>query len=328
MAVQKDNAIRFGLGVDQVSPDTALRYDGDSGQSSARRLVNLDVTNGRTLQRRSGSVQVVDMADCHSLWSDDDVAYFVAGSTLYSFDGANYTSLVTGLSPGFKVSYDKVADDIYWSNGVNSGVLLDGSVNTAWGAADTAGNLGQTYAAQVRGSIVRHYRGRIYAIDGRVIWATDPMDYLRVDLMRGFLMMESEIVLFEPVANGIFVGTQNEGVRFLAGADFKQFQLVKADSLPAVRGSGLRIDGALFGSLGDSAIWLTTQGWVFGAGDGTTKRLTDDRTALPVYESAVSILRESGGIRQILSFARGGSESAGASDVMTTEVIRNGVLLV
>lgn len=324
----KPTIIRFGLGVDQVSPETALRYDGDAGLSSARRIVNFDVTNGRTLQRRSGSSQVVDLDECHSLWSADDVAFFVSGSTLYSFDGDAYTSLVAGLSPGFKVSYAKVSDDIYWSNGVNSGVLLDGTTNTTWGADSTTGTLGQTYAPQVRGSIVRHYKGRLYAIDGRIIWATDPMDYLRVDLMRGFIMLESEITLFEPVTNGIFVGTQNEGVRFLAGADFKQFQMAEADDLPAVRGSGLAVEGQSFGVLGDAAIWLTTRGWVLGMGDGSVKRLTDKTLALPAYESATSLVREHNGIRQLLSFAKGGSEGVGARDVITSEVIRNGVLLV
>jgi hypothetical protein len=142
------------------------------------------------------------------------------------------------------------------------------------------------------------------------------------------MMMESEVLLFEPVSGGIYVGTQKEGVRFLAGPDFKQFQLTNADSLTPVRGSGLAVDGAVFESGGQGAVWLTERGWVFGAGDGSTKRLTDKQLALPTYESAASIVREHEGMRQLMSFAKGGSDSAGASDVLTSEVIRNGVLLV
>lgn len=322
--------LRFGLGVDQVSAETGLLSDRKSGQSAARRIVNYDITNTSQMLRRKGSVQVVGIEDAHSLWSAEGspVAYFAAGSTLYSFDGETHTSLVTGLAPGFPISFLDVAGDVYWSNGVNSGVLLMGETNVPWGATEVTGSLGQTYLSQIRGTIIRHYKGRIYAIDGRVVWATDPLDYMRVDTARGFMLFESEIVLFEPVSDGIYLGTQNEGVRFLAGSDFKQFNLVSADDLQAVRGSGLHVDGAVFGAEDNSAIWLTKRGWVLGMTGGATKRLTDDRTALPAYESAVSILRESDGIRQILSFARGGSESAGASDVMTTEVIRNGVLLV
>jgi hypothetical protein len=182
--------------------------------------------------------------------------------------------------------------------------------------------------AQVKGSIVRHFAGRIYVADGRILWATEPMDYTRVDLMRGFMMLESEITLLEPVSNGVFVGTASEGVRFLSGTDFKQMRLLNADSLAPVRGSGLSVDGAVFDSVGQGAAWLTERGWVFGAGDGSTKRLTDKQIALPAYESAASLLREHEGMRQLMSFAKGGSESAGASDVLTSEVIRNGVLLV
>lgn len=324
----KETTLKFGLGIDQVSPDTALRSNADTGQSSARRIVNLDVTNTGHLKRRSGSIQTIAVSDAHSLWSDGETAYFASASTLYQFNGVTHTSVATGLTPGFEVSFAKVADYIYWSNGVQSGVLQDGTVNVAWGATETTGDLGQTYMSQIRGSIIRHYKGRLYAVDGRTVWATDPMDYMRVDLMRGFLMLESEITLFEPVSNGIFVGTQNEGVRFLAGPDFKQFQLMNADALPAVRRSGLGVEGAIFDTQGQGAIWLTSKGWVFGAGDGSTKRLTDNTLSLPDYESATSLIREAGGIRQLLSFAKGGSDSAGASDVITSEVIRNGVLLV
>lgn len=324
-----EQSLSFGLGVDQRSSEYELFDNPKTGQRSARRIVNLDVTNTGPLQRRVG-VELVAAGDCHSLWSADDsqAAYYVAGSTLYRFDGTTSTSVATGLTPTFKVSYAQVSDGVYWSNGVQSGVLLDGTTNTAWGAADLTGTLGQTYMPQVRGSIVRHYKGRLYAVDGRVIWATDPMDYMRVDLMRGFMMMESEVTLFEPVSSGIFVGTANEGVRFLAGSDFKQFQLVNADSLPAVRGSGLGVDGAVFESKGQGAIWLTRNGWVFGSGDGATKRLNENTMSVPDYESATSIVREAGGMRQVISFAKGGSGSAGASDSVTSEVIRNGVLMV
>jgi hypothetical protein len=323
-----DVSLRFGLGIDQVSNELNLPVNPNTGQSAARRIVNLDVTNTGPLQCRSGSTLAISVADAHSLWSSDTQAYYVAGSTLYGFDGTTATARVSALTPGFTVSYAQVADDIYWSNGVQSGVLRAGVTPAAWGAPDATGVMGQTYMSQIKGSIVRHFKGRLYAVDGRVVWATEPMDYLRVDLMRGFLMLESEITLFEPVSNGIYVGTQNEGVRFLAGPDFKQFQLLNADSLTAVRGSGVSVDGAVFDSQGQGAVWLTARGWVFGAGDGMTRRLTDKQLALPAYESAASMLREFQGMRQLLSFAKGGSESAGASDVMTTEVIRNGVLLV
>lgn len=326
--MSKDVELRFGLGVDQVSPETALPYNRKTGQRAARRIVNLDVSNDNTLTRRSGSSQVVALADCHSLWSSSDLAYFAAGTSLYSFDGVTHTELAVGLTPGFPVSYAQVSDNVYWSNGVQSGVLVLGATNVPWGPNDVTGLLGQTYMAQVRGNIVRHFKGRIYAVDGRVVWATEPMDYLRVDLMRGFMMFESEVLLFEPVSDGIYVGTQNEGVRFLAGSDFKQFQLRNADSLQPVRGSGVSVDGAVFDSVGQGAAWLTTRGWVFGAGDGLTRRLTDEALALPSYESATSLIREVNGLRQLMSFAKGGSESAGVSDVLTSEVIRNGVLLV
>lgn len=328
MINSKEVSLSFGLGIDQVSAETALSVDAKTKQSAARRIVNQDVTDTGTLVRRSGIELVVNMPDCHSLWSDEEGCYFVSEETMYSFDGTNTAVVASNLSRGMAASYARVADDVYWSNGIQSGVLVGGSNNVVWGSPTATGPLSQTYMQQIRGSIVRSYKGRLYIVDGRIIWATEPLDYMHVDMMRGFIAMESEVVLFEPVSGGIYVGTVGEGVRFLSGPDFKQFQLLNADSLTAVRGSGLSIDGAVFASTGQGAVWFTERGWVFGAGDGSTKRLTDKRLALPGYESAATLLREHEGMRQLMAFAKGGAESAAATDTVTTEVIRNGVLLV
>ena len=318
-----DTRLTFAKGVDLISAETSIP------EGFARRIVNMDVANGGTLKERSGTQLGLAMAECHSLWSPSQgtSGYFASGSDLYLFDGATASVVVTGLAPGLTVSYADLGDNVYWSNGAQSGVLIGGMSNQPWGTGGT-GPLGQTYMTGIRGGIVRYYRGRLYAVDGRTIWATEPQDYQHVDLARGFLQLESEILLFEPVSSGIYVGTPNDGVRFFAGPDFKLFTLQNADSLVPVRGSGLSVDGALFESPGQGAIWLTNRGWVFGSGDGQTRRLTDKQLALPDYSSATSILREANGMRQIMSFATGGADSAQASDVLTSEIIRNGVLLI
>ena len=315
--------LKFGKGIDQVDAETSIP------EGFARRIVNMDVTNGGTLEQRSGTQVTVSMPDCHSLWSPSqcDVGFFSSGGNIYRYDGVTSTVVVSGISPCLTVSYADLGDNVYWSNGAQSGVLIGGMSNQPWGTGGT-GPLGQTYMTGIRGGIVRYYRGRLYAVDGRTIWATEPQDYQHVDLARGFMQLESEILLFEPVSSGIYVGTPNDGVRFFTGPDFKQFTLQNADSLVPVRGSGLSVDGALFESPGQGAIWLTNRGWVFGSGDGQTRRLTDKQLALPEYSSATSILREANGMRQIMSFATGGVDSAQASDVLTSEIIRNGVLLI
>lgn len=312
----------FGLGIDQVTPQTQLK-DG-----YARAVVNLDATQGGRLELRPGVALRVPGTDVHSLWAAKhaDVGYYVDGSTLYAVDETGETlEMVTGLAPGLGVSYAGLNGDVYWSNGVQSGVIVDGA-NTAWGPQSVTGNLGQTYLQRPRGTIVRAYRGRLYLADDTVLWATEPLDYMRVDAARGFIAYEARITLFEPVAGGCFIGVRGHGVRFLAGYDFKQFSQTVVDRLDPVPGSGLGVDGADFGATGDAAVWLTTEGWVLGLGDGSVKRITSDRLAMPAYVSAASMVRERNGQRHLISFARGG-ESANAGDVLTSSVIRNGVLI-
>jgi hypothetical protein len=317
--------LRFEKGIDLVTQQTQL------GAGFARALVNFDVSQEGRLVKRTGSTLALNYPDCHSLWSTEtgSMGYFVSNTTLYSYDGTAALAVVSGLTPGFRVSFAEVNDNVYWSNAVQSGRLVGGIANETWGAASTTGLLGQTYAAQVRGSIVRHYRGRIYVADGSILWATDPMDYMRVDLARGFIHFESEITLLEPVDNGIYVGTADRAVRFLSGVDFNQFQTIQADDLQPVRGSGITVDGEVFGLSGRAVVWFTRRGWVVGNSSGEVKWVTDKTLALPDYTEATSVIREQNGMRQIVSLARGGgSESGGASDILTSEVIRNGVLLI
>lgn len=316
--------LSFGRGVDQVSPETRI------AEGFARRVVNFDATNDQRLVKRGGVTLKYSGSQAHSCWADpeSDQGYFVAAGTLYAYaPDQTPTAIVTGLSPALPISFCEVAGTVYWSNGVQSG-RISANVNTDWAPTTTTGPLGQTYLPMVAGTIVRYYRGRIYVVQGSVLWATNAMDYSKVDAARGFMQFEHEITLFEPVVEGCFIGTRGDGVRFLSGHDFNKFDLRNADSQEAVARSGLSVDGAIFDSPGQGAVWFTKRGWVFGDVQGGTKRLTDKTVALPEYESACAIMREQNGMRQVVNFVRGGSESAGASDILTSEVIRNGVLLV
>ena len=51
-----------------------------------RHIVNADVTDAGTLQRRQGVEKVVPGDDCHSFWSNGKVGYFIDKDTLYMVD--------------------------------------------------------------------------------------------------------------------------------------------------------------------------------------------------------------------------------------------------
>lgn len=170
------------------------------------------------------------------------------------------------------------------------------------------------------------YKGRIYGAVGNALVATQAMNYGLTRPATDYILFATDIVMIRAVNNGIYVGTEHE-VIFLSGDDLKSFLLNPADALAPVPGSGMAIDGALFNASPASVVWLTQRGWVLGSDGGQVKRLTEAQMALPEYTSATGLYREHDGMRQLLTFVKGGGEAAGASDSYTTEIVRNGKVL-
>ena len=97
--------------------------------------------------------------------------------------------------------------------------------------------------------------------------------------------------------------------------------------LPPIPGSALVVDGGLFGESGKGIVWLTRRGWVFGGASGRIKRLTESQMSIPQYDRAAGLYREHDGMRQVMTFVKGGGEAAGASDSYDVEIVRNGRVL-
>lgn len=85
-----------------------------------RHIVNADVTDAGTLQRRQGVERVVPGDDCHSFWSNGKVGYFIDKDTLHMVDEQLGKRVVlTGLPTGLPMSYTAVNGEVYCSNGQN-----------------------------------------------------------------------------------------------------------------------------------------------------------------------------------------------------------------
>lgn len=104
------------------------------GPGDLELALNVDLDKSGQLSRRDGYTNVATGAK-HSLWSDDaeTMCLFVDGNQLMlmqpDYSGMPLTTL-TGLD--LRMSYTKVNDTVYFSNGVDIGVLENGAVRS-WG---------------------------------------------------------------------------------------------------------------------------------------------------------------------------------------------------
>lgn len=121
--------VRFGpwpKGMNTAQPDTEI------GQDEARLALNVDFTREGRARRRRGSAQVYAGTDVHSVGPS---LLFAEGAALKRYDAAAdaASSLRTGLTPGARIVYQQVNDEIYWTNGVTSGRVDADFANHPWG---------------------------------------------------------------------------------------------------------------------------------------------------------------------------------------------------
>lgn len=98
----------------------------ENPEGALRDALNVDLTPAGKPSLRPGYVQVYAGTDAHSGWSDDYLPYgfMVDAGTLFVVHADNtQDALVTGLAPGLPVSYQRINDAVFWSNGVQSGQI-------------------------------------------------------------------------------------------------------------------------------------------------------------------------------------------------------------
>ena len=103
----------------------------DAGDLAVASNVNLDKSG--SLSRRDGYTSQVAGA-AHSLWSNPQgsLCLFCQGTALYQLNADYSTTPLRTLTCDLPVSYVQAADRVYFSNGVDTGVLDAGAVRS-WG---------------------------------------------------------------------------------------------------------------------------------------------------------------------------------------------------
>lgn len=110
-------------------PDTEMRVStrqvsGNYLRSSA----NVDIDNAGKLRRRESELLIQAMTGAHSLcMTSDTTGYLVRGSVLYSVSLPSYAeTFAKALTSNATMSWLTVGDDLYFSNGTDSGRITQG----------------------------------------------------------------------------------------------------------------------------------------------------------------------------------------------------------
>jgi hypothetical protein len=126
----------FPGGVDELSPDT------DLPQGTLRQAVNADFDRAGWFRRRPGRSLFTSGTDCKSVFSDQRFIYWNDGNKLYrSPPHTSQPTLLASLDSHRAISACDVAGVIYFTNGIDRGVIRSGRYEKGWWTPTPSGRL-------------------------------------------------------------------------------------------------------------------------------------------------------------------------------------------
>lgn len=293
---------------------------------------NVDIDESGKATRRAGT-QTIIPGPAHSVWSNGSIGFMVQGDTLYTFTVAGQKNPIAQVS-GRRVCYLDVNGQVYWTDGVQSGVYFEGH-SRKWGAADieptaeedpeayvftrdkkptTSGRLEglkpDSFASPPPpGQVLGYFRGRVYVGTENFLVYSRPFDYERFDLRNDFFAFDAPVQTFAAVDDGIFVGTRAQTL-FISGEDPAKASQKVVLPYGGVLGTEQYIGSGELAKpnskdeeriTGGAAIWMGPRGPVIGKSGGVVEELTAKRFLPPYATSGAAFLKRQNGSTHYVS---------------------------
>lgn len=288
---------RGASGLNTVVDPVRLPFDKDTGISALAVAVNVVLDDTGRPSRRDGHILVFDDLPAHSIFCDGGDCLFVAEDTLCQMlPGYTRVVLRTGLREGARADYAQVNDDIYYTNGVQIGIVRSGGLHEDWISRPYVGpETNRVFAGPTPGEHIAFHASRVWLSDGRYAIYSEPFAFAWFDLARNFIPLDSRVRMMKPVRDGMFMSSE-KATYFLSGREPKEFRLLKVAGYPALEWSvaidyvegldlGLQLPGLC-------ALWASPAGVCLGLPDGSMMNLTRNKVVLPENLSAgASLLR-------------------------------------
>ena len=184
---------------------------------------NVDVTDTGALHQRQGYSQV-QAGNFTAVYSTFDYqrCFVVKAGVLQTFDGVALVNL-TSTAPMF---WTEVNDQVYFNNGVDSGVIdTDNTVGlwrekpVSYGAGfkgDDGRDLQVLYDNLAVGAdVVQFWKGRMYAAqyfpadNQTVIWFSEPLGYHIFNNDGNFITVPGHVLMMAPTDDSLVIGTES-----------------------------------------------------------------------------------------------------------------------
>jgi hypothetical protein len=257
--------------------------------------LNVEIDDTFAISSRPGYDNVLAGTGIHSLWADGEYCFYVDGSILYRMDAAyTKTSIRTGLQPDARMSYARVNDRIYYTNGFQCGYVT-GNTSTAF--PDPTREFKVSLPA---GQLIDYYRGLLLMAKDNILYVSDPLcDYY--DIRKGYRIFKSDITMIRSVDDGIYVS--DEKVYFLKGKSNDEFIRDEVYPASAVPFTDVKINGKYISDdiSGNIAMWTGESGICLGDNNGKVVNLTEVRYKFTAHGRGAAFVREKSNERHYIN---------------------------
>jgi len=214
------------------------------------------------------------------------------------------------------VSFTRIGDVLYYSNGVERGMVGPGSDREDWGTLPVMNDpalVSYLFRPMPAGSIIRTYKARLLAARGPRLYYSEPYAFNVYRPARGYIPFLADVTLVVPMSTGIFVAADR--TYWLPGD-------IAATSLKTVLAYG-GIPGTDARASDNTAMWLSPRGLIRGQDDGSATNLQEKHVAIDGGQRGASLYRESDGTKKAITAVSGREESRMAAHTyMSAEIIR------
>jgi hypothetical protein len=259
---------------------TRIHYDPESGVQALASCSNVVIDDTGRISRRQG-FSLLQAGHFHSLHCNQGdclvIQEHAGSSALYRVNSDfSLTGIRSGLSKGRPMAFHSVNGQIYYSNGVQTGVYSEASGSSApWVKGETIGHRTdrETYDPPPATHIASIGINMILAdAIAPVLWTSEPGTFNAFNLDDGHHNMTDPVTLVKAVADGAWIGTARSTM-FLSGTVPSEWQVTRrlpygvkdySASHEMIAGSRLSAEGIQ----GDGWFWLSHRGPCWGGPGG------------------------------------------------------------
>jgi len=168
-------------------------------------------------------------------------------------------------------------------------------------------------AVMPAGNMLAYFQGSLYVVKGNVVYISDVINPRIYDQRWGFKQFDSDITMFVPVSDGIWVSDANYVYFMRREGSFDnviatpKFTLEKKYDTSAVTGTAQKVydvtspEGKKFEQ---AIVWVSGNTFCFGGDGGSFETIHSDIYSVPSGRIGTSMIRKNGNLNQYLTIIK------------------------